>query len=606
MNVLMPAPEQSQPLATSPDSLQSGKTEAMSGCEPPSLQSGTAEAMSGCESPSLQSRTAEVTSGCESPSLQSRTAEVTSGCESPSLQSGKAEVMDASTQDSSPAQRIRELDQLYNKHKETGPPSLSRAQHLKKKKVEESLAQYREGPREVQKSHQHELQRLQKELDHLNREEQQHPWYKKHRAILMAYCKPELATLIPPEIIELLQDLLISEDSILNSAQCSLINILNSTEDFRKVIKNNRDLDKGKLTNMNGVVFKHACSLTSPFDCHIPFAEEGDYSDISFQSATFPSMHISAIFSRCDFSHANFTGTNFAGTEFAGTEFIGTEFIHCDFRKANFTGTCFTKCWISCCNFDQATLKDVDFSDLGFMVYNTTKGENLSNTIDLLYQAIIEYTGRDTSHRTAAALRSLVHILQDNKQPEKAEEVYGELLQRQQAEIADFMRMGEYYLRAAFTVGDEKKTQMTGKGIAWLQKGWQKTSDTPGEFHNHSKLFITAMHSLPDADSSFDWRSVLNDIKKSKGAINDAYVLRQMAQLLIAKQADGEAMEILKQLAQDSQHDDQELLANICNAISAIERRNRQCNKALSAEAQTLLDKVRSHPCIQKHLSGAT
>ena len=149
MNASMPAPKQSQPPATSselqpdsssekkllkvqpvtapgsgcePPSLQS-TAEVMSGCESPSLQSKTAEAMSGFESPSLQSRTAEVTSGCESPSLQSRTAEAMSGCESPSLQSGKAEAMDASTQDSSPAQRIRELDQLYNKHKETGPPS---------------------------------------------------------------------------------------------------------------------------------------------------------------------------------------------------------------------------------------------------------------------------------------------------------------------------------------------------------------------------------------------------------------------------------------------------------------------------------------------------
>ena len=585
MNALMPAPEQSQPLATSPDSLQSGKTEAMSGCKPPSLQSRTAEAMSGCESPSLQSRTAEAMSGCESPSLQS----------------GKAEAMDASTQDSSPAQRIRELDQLYNKHKETGPPSLSHAQLLKKNKVEESLAQYREGSREVQKSNQHELRRLQAMLVHFNREEQQHPWYKKHRAILMAYCKPELATLIPPEIIELLKDLLISEDSVLNSAQCRLINILNSTEDFRKVIKNNRDLDQGKLTNMNGVVFKHACSLISPYDYRAIGGVQNDYSDISFQSATFPSMHISVTFTRCDFSHANFTGT-----DFTGINYTDTDFLHCNFHGANFTDTCFTKCTISCCNFDQATLKNVNFSDLGHLNCHKLEGENLSNTIDLLYQAIIEYIGRDNSHRTASALRSLAHILRDNKQLEKAEEVYSELIQRQQAKISDFIEIGQYYLGAGRAASGEKKTQLTEKGIAWLQKGWQKTSDTPGAFHSHNNLFIIAMHFLPDADSAFDWRSVLDDIKKSKSIINDHHVLTRMAQLLIEKQADGEALEILKQLAHDPQHDDQELLANICNAISAIERRNRQCNKALSAEAQTLLDKVRSHPCIQKHLSGAT
>ena len=90
-------------------------------------------------------------------------------------------------------------------------------------------------------------------------------------------------------------------------------------------------------------------------------------------------------------------------------------------------------------------------------------------------------------------------------------------------------------------------------------------------------------------------------------SLNDAYALIRMAQLLIARQADDEAaMEILKRLAQDPQHDDQELLANICNAISAIERRNRLHNKTLSAEARTLLDKVLYHPYIQKHLSWAT
>ena len=495
-----------------------------------------------------------------------------------SLESGKAEAMDTSIRENSdPKQQIEELNQLYTKHMEKSPPPLSQTQCRKKNQTEKNLAQCKEGSRQVQLSHQHELKRLQKNLDSIDRQEQLHPWHKEERVILMAYCKSELATFIPLDIISLLRDLLSSENSVLEPKNRLLIRLLNDDKELITVIENNPKLAEGTLDNMGKVVFQHECWLVSPDAYSTPlFKMEGHYSGISFKEATFPSMTIHATFRDCDFSNADFTGTYFSD---------------CDFRGANFTAACFAKCTIISCNFDQATLTGANFSDLGLIMYTTAKDENFSNTVRLLYQAIIKYTRGDNSHQAASALRSLAYMLLGGKQLEKAEEVFDELVRRQQAKITDFFRIGRHYSHAAHVLNEEdheNKMRLTRQAIAWLQKGWQKTSDSPGELYDRNDLFIMAMEILPEADSTFNWRSVVNDIKKSKSIINDTHVLTVMARLLTKKQADGEAMETLTQLVNDPKHLNKGKLAEICKIILEIILRN----KAFPKEALTLLDKA--------------
>ena len=478
------------------------------------------------------------------------------------LQLREAEAMDTSTQNSDPAQLIEKLNQLHKKHKETPMPSLSQIQRYEKNQAEKSLAQCRKGPRREQLSRKHKQKVLQKKLDSINQRGQQHPWYKKYHTILMAYCQPELAKFIPSEILESLFDLLISKYSILKPSRRLLISRLRSIEELRKIIKNNPDLARGCLVNMDGVVFEKQSRIFSSDMCtakklgmeYESSAALCDYSGISFKKATFPYMIIRATFRNCNFSHADFTGSYIT---------------ECDFHGADLTAACLEESCIISCDLHKSTLANIDFKEVGIIRYEQEKSRCLPKTIALLAQTILDYSNGSDHHLAARVLRMLADIFLTNDKPEKAEEVYDELLRRQQAEVDDFVNMGQYYMLAARALNEENhenKARLIEKAIARLQKGWRETSNNTGATINHDELFILAMKALSETDSAFNWRSVLEEIKNK--AMGDPWVLLNMAQLFAVKQEDYEAPGILKQLMSNPEPYNKELLSDICQIIS--------------------------------------
>ena len=522
----------------------------------------------------------KINSDFESLSLQSRMMPVdktSSNFESQPLHLREIEAMDTSTpEDSAPLRRIKELEKEYrDQMSATDRPLYSTTtQHPEKKKSEKGLKQYQKGPRLPLKQ-QRGQSKPQKKPDSIT---DRHPWDEKHDEILMSYCKPELAEHIPRDKLMLLKDLMSSENSVLEPQNRLLILLLNDDKELRKVIENNPDLAGGTLDNMDKVVFQSGACLKMNTAKRLRIAGKSsaaicDYSAISFKEASFQNMSVKAIFRDCDFTHADFTGTNI---------------LECDFHGANLTAACFTKCWISRCNFDEANLTDIDFGGVRYLLYPKGENRDFSNTVSLLSQAITQYSSKDNNHQTASALRLLANMLTTRKLWQKAEGLYDELAQRQQAKAADFLRLGNQYWTTENDSGEKKpenKVSLAERAIAYLQKGWQVTSDNDKEEVTHNHLFIAAMNIMSETDSVNNWRPILEEIK-SKGVRSDTNVLVAMAQLLTAKQADGEAMETLRQLVNNPEHFNKGQLAEICKAIQEIILRN----GAFSEEAITLLN----------------
>ena len=466
------------------------------------------------------------------------------------------EVMEIST---CPVQQIEELERQYAAR--MGPPC-SRPPSppsLKKRKMEHTLTPHTAD----------------KETD----------------KILMGYCQDDLAGHIPTDKLELLQDLLSSERSVLKPSLRHLISILDSPEDMRKIIKNNPNLATGTLANMDEVVFK-AQSNILPLRINstkgIAIAGESssvlcdssglylvhDYSDISFKKAEFPCMQMRAIFRRCDFSQANF---------------FGSVLIDCDFRGSNFTKALMQKGAIQHCDFHGATLTDVDFGYTRCITYSDKDEKCFANTINLLFNAVIAYSRREENDRPAGtkALESLALMFTDRKQLKEARAVYDELLQRRDTRLSDFNNLGYAYLNAIGDLSEkdhENRAHLAEKAIDWLQTGWKTTINNEAGVINHYTLFSLAMRAMENTGPSYDWRKGLEEIE-SRDTIKNTHVLVGKAQLLAAKQADNEAMALLRQMVADPEHC-RKKLPEICKIISEIGLRN----KTLLAQALSLLE----------------
>ena len=379
--------------------------------------------------------------------------------------------MDTSIQNNSdPAQLIEKLNQLYKKHMETPRPSLSQTQRREQNKTGKKLAQCKAGPRRVQPSRKHDQTLLQKKLDNISRKEQQHPWHKEHRAILMAYCRPELAEFIPPEILVLLQELLSSEYSVLKKPSYRLlIKILDNPEELKKVIQNNPELANGRLVNMDKAVFKRESQITkSAMDDkkkNLSPSASCDYSGISFRQAVFPCMTVEATFKNCNFFQASFTGSGIS---------------HCDFYGADLTAAYLAECSITNCDFSSATLTDVNFGGVESILYYPKKDRCFSETITLLSSAILHYS---SNHGDALPLRSLAYMLLENTRLKEAEAVYDELVRRRQTELIDFLRLGLKYLdmiRELVTKNVNIKHSWPGKPLPGCKKAGERPAITKG------------------------------------------------------------------------------------------------------------------------------
>ena len=492
----------------------------------------------------------------------------------------EADLTGAPLEDSYSVQQIEELNRQYRAHINLGPPSLSREQCVKRNQLEKEMGEYSSA----QPDQQFSKAELREQLDVINHQEQAQmsPWHKKHHLILMVYHHSELVELIPADILQSLQNRLISEHSLLDLPRRLLIKILDSPEEMKKVIKNNPDLARGDLVNMDGVAFNNGAKINRGNLSTVGYSRKEkckdvaytcDYSGISFKEATFPCMKITeATFSQCHFSEANFTGS---------------EFLDCDFSRSDLTAACFAECSIKRCNFHEATLTDIDVRDIKKISYLLTGTKDYSEWVAPLSHAILEYGKKNNDHRSALPMRLLAGMLLTNRLPKESEEVCDELVQQNHAEITDLQLIGDTYLDEINTLSDEAheyKAQLAKKTVTWLQKGWQTISDDQTYEVDHETLCSTAMSAMCHTDSTYNWRDVLEEIK-SKRVIKNSSGLMSMAQLLVAKQEDNEAMAILKRMTTHPEHCDKKL-PEICKAISTIGLRN----KALSAEACHLLE----------------
>ena len=514
-------------------------------------------------------------SSCQAISTDRKLVDANHSLEQKPLDSRDTEPMDISPQHSS-QQQIEELDEQYAAYMGMGFSSFSGAVRKEKNKIKQELSRF--GGNKVPLKAQHGKINLQKRLALIEQLEQQD---KQASEILMAYCKPELAYLISPDKLKLLQDLLSSEYSVLTTPSLRLlISRLKTPDELRKVIYNNPNLALGTLANMDEVAFKSQSQI-SP---HVKFTagdlEMGlNYTNISFQNTVFSDMQIRATFKNCNFSHADFSGS---------------ALLQCDFCEANLTGTCFAHCTIMNCDFYQATLTGGNL-DSASITYQPKQGRCFSETITLLAQAIFEQSEKNNDYqRTASTLRSLAYALLESQQLEKAQAVYSKLAQGQQATTTDFVNIGQAYLNRINASGEEdmeNRARLAAKTVDWLQKGWKETANNSSHLFSHRMLFVLAIQAISKTDSAYEWHPAMDHIKNSKSIMKDTSLLLSMAQLYAVKQEDNEAMQILRQLVKDPTHYNLVSLSEICKTISEIGLRN----KKHLAEALLLLEVATKH-----------
>ncbi|USE38839.1 pentapeptide repeat-containing protein [Endozoicomonas sp. SCSIO W0465] len=390
------------------------------------------------------------------------------------------------------------------------------------------------------------------------------------QSILKGCCKPELARLIPDDMLNLLASWLGSPCSILEPSRQELIKQLSSPEELRKVIQNNPYLASGNLYNMDDVVFKKGAELPSSDIADNKRLREElnlskspcDYSGMSFRGASFPEIYIQdASFRNCDLSNADFTGSRF---------------LSCDFSGADLTAACLGKCSITYCDLNKTTLTYADFGDIEYLSFDNDRS---SKTIDLLSGALAEYSKRTNDDQAAQIIRARARMLLASGRREEAEAVYEELIHRQRMEIDDFWLLGESYLESADKLDEDNqkgKAQLAEKAVACFQKGWRVT-DNPGDNSaNHNLLFNAAIIALRKAGPAFDWRSVLEDIKST--ATKNIRILTWMAKTLAKHHEDRDAMNMLLQLVnnQDDIHNKQAHLPTICKTAATIGLRNKE------------------------------
>ena len=386
--------------------------------------------------------------------------------------------------------------------------------------------------------------------------------------ILKSCCRPELARLIPDNMLNSLKRWLGSEHSVLDPPRRELIKVLRSPGELRKVIQNNPHLASGDLYNMDDVVFESGSKLPTSYKYTYWDLVEGsnliktlcDYSGMTFKGATFPKMNITANFGNCDMSHANFTGS---------------QLINNDFYNTDLTAACFSKCYISCCDFHKATLIGVDYGDIQHISFFDNC---LPKSIDLISRELAEYSRRKTGDQATSAMKTRAKMLLDSQRQEEAEAAYDELMHRKSMGVKDFLEIGCPYLNSAMKLDEndrEKKAHLAEKAVACFQKGWQVTANTTN-FCNHNLLFNVAIEALHETGPAFDWRSVLEEIKSTD--TKSTKTLVWMARILAEKQEDQDAMDILLQLVNIPEHhlQDEGMLFHLCKITAGIGLRNKE------------------------------
>ncbi len=479
-------------------------------------------------------------------------------------------------------QQMAALEDKYHAYMKASYSSqfrASRASYTKKKQLEKKLKQLKSGSDNdvrLTKCERSRCAKLQRELDALTHGDRLDLSDKGLQNILTSCCKPELARLIPDDMLDLLKSWLGSSYSILEPSRRELIKVLSNPWELRKILQNNPHLAGGDLYIMDDVVFESGSRLSAS-DPHIDWElrEElklpqasRDYSGMSFKRVTFPAMRLEANFRNCDMSYADFTESKLFCSDFYG---------------ADLTAACLSKCTITWCDFHKATLIGVDFSGIEYLTF--LRHEQFSKTIELLSQALAEYSRRKSGDQAALTMRARARMLLENKRLEEAEAAYDELMQRNSMEVIDFWQLGHSYLESADRLNDkdkERKAHLAEKAVGCFREGWKVTSNIREGHWNHNVLFDWAIVALGKTGPAFDWRSVLEDIKST--GTKDTRILVRMAQTLADKQEDLEAIDILLRLISTPEYyqNHKGLLDDICKMAAEIgERQPELLNSAL-------------------------
>lgn len=475
-----------------------------------------------------------------------------------------------------PEQDMAELEVQYHAYLKGSLPEWKSSQwrtRSRKKKLEEALEQSQTGSRSTKYKQAGKAKKLERELDALTNKDMLDLSDEKLQGVLKGCCKPELARLIPDDMLDLLKNWLESPHSVLESSQRELIKVLSTSGELRKVIKGNPHLASGCLYNMNGVVFRRKSRLptsTTEFnerslveELNLPLIP-CDYSDMSFKGATFPDMYLEANFRNCDMSYADFSKSSL---------------VYCDFYGADFTAACLSECVIRESDFHKATLVEVDFAGIEYLTFSWRTGIQLTKTVDLFSQALAEYSRRSSGDQATLAIRTQAEMLLTSQRQEEVEAAYDELMRRGSMNIHDFWLLGHSYLDHANRLDEddqETKELLARRAVACFQKGWRVTSNTR-DYWNHNVLYNWAIVALAKTGPAFDWRSLLEDI--SRKSTKDVRTLTCMAQTLAKRQEGQDAIDILLQLVSSPESFDhlKGSLEGICETAAEAGQGDKEC-----------------------------
>ena len=334
--------------------------------------------------------------------------------------------------------------------------------------------------------------------------------------ILSGCCRPELAELIPKDMLDMIRNWLESPDSVLQPSRRNLIKVMASSEQLRKVIQQNHLLSKGDIYYMNGVVFSQGATIS--FGSEMSY-DIFDYSGMSFSQAVFVNMAFDVV--KCnagDFSFADFTGSLI---------------VNCDFQDSNFSGACFSKCDIRYTNFDKATLSGINFSAIQRLLYIHSPDHD--ETVDLLCYELDQYCARCEDHLSGPVIKVKVCMLLGMKRFEVVEKFCNELIERHAVDAEIFYK----YIQALINLAEKcecgfEKNAFLRKIIDVCEVVWRSTRDLlEQEYYTHEWFYHRALVALSAMDSSYDWQALVEEIESKKPGVN---TFLYMVDVLLDKQ----------------------------------------------------------------------